>query len=161
MKLSQISIKETQDQILICSKAVDATKAPQFFMKIAEFITSKTKEDQNFVMTGPPMFFYNNSMEKSFNFDPKTTEYEVGFPVNKKILISHDFHYKTLKKQKILSMECTGPYIELQKPIYDKLFQFAEDNNLIKFGEIQEKYISNPAEVPSDQLITELQFPIR
>jgi len=54
----------------------------------------------------------------------------------------------------------TGPYSGVGKA-YERLFAYMNEHCLVPAGPSRELYLNDPAEVPEEELLTEVQFPVQ
>jgi effector-binding domain-containing protein len=60
---------------------------------------------------------------------------------------------------RFLSVLHTGPYPGVGKA-YERLFAYLNEHRLVPVGPSRELYLNDPAEVPEEELLTEVQFPV-
>jgi len=60
---------------------------------------------------------------------------------------------------KVVSVIHKGPYEEVDVA-YSKLFEYMSEHSLTMSGPARSIYLNDPAEVPEDELLTEVQIPV-
>ncbi len=65
----------------------------------------------------------------------------------------------TLPGGRFASVLHTGPYPGVGKA-YERLFGYMNEHRLVPVGPSRELYLNDPAEVPEEELLTEVQFPV-
>jgi DNA-binding transcriptional MerR regulator len=98
---------------------------------------------------GAPFAIYHSP-----EFDPEDTDVEVGFPTE-----TTDSHTRILKGGDCAVALHKGPYSNLTE-VYARLVEWLEAGGLTPAAPPYEKYLNSPQEVPEDQLLTEVCFPI-
>jgi effector-binding domain-containing protein len=67
---------------------------------------------------------------------------------------------KTLSAIRIVSFVYQEPYPGIEAG-YNRIFSYAKESNLKTLGPSRELYFNDPAEVPEEELMTEVQMPVR
>lgn len=88
-------------------------------------------------------------------FDPEDTDLELGFPVT-----AASGHTRTLKGCTCAAAMHKGEYIKLPET-YTRLGAWIDTNGYSIAAPPYEIYLNDPGEVPPDQLLTEIYFPIK
>ena len=84
-----------------------------------------------------------------------------ALPVSGRIAVEDPkMEIKTLPAVKVVSVIYRGPYPGVEAG-YNRLFSYAEENSLEPFGPSRELYFNDPAEVPEEELMTEVQIQVR
>ena len=104
-------------------------------------------------MSGPPFVAY-------YNMDMANLDVEIGVPVAKKIPTKHEIEACEIPAGKYASGLYIGPYSEM-KPAYETLAKFIQDKGYEATGIAYEIYLNDPAEVPPEELQTEILFPLK
>jgi len=108
-------------------------------------------------ITGPPFgWFYDNPEEVPVN----RLRGEVGFPFKGEVKSEGSIKIKKIPAQEVLYTIHKGPYMEVG-PAYTALFQHAREKGYIPQGCPMEIYLNDPAKVPKNELLTEVQLPIK
>ncbi len=91
----------------------------------------------------------------------KEVDIEVAVPVVGRLEITHpNMEQKSLDGTKALSVVHKGSYETLYLT-YRDLFKHMVEANLEVAGPIRELYLSDPAKIPAEELMTEIQIPIK
>lgn len=88
-------------------------------------------------------------------FDPEETDLELGFPVT-----AASDHTRTLKGETCAAAVHKGEYSKLHET-YSRLGAWVDSRGYSIFAPPYEIYLNDPREVPPDQLLTEVYFPIK
>ncbi len=67
---------------------------------------------------------------------------------------------KTLPAIRTVSVVYRGPYPGVEAG-YNQIFSYARENNLETLLPSRELYFNDPAEIPEEELTTEIQVPIK
>jgi effector-binding domain-containing protein len=106
-------------------------------------------------MAGPVIFICHDEEYRETDAD-----IEMAIPIVG--LVSLDgtaVEVRTLPGGRFLSVLHTGPYPGVGKA-YERLFAYMGEHGLAPGGPSRELYLNDPAEVPEDELLTEVQFPV-
>jgi tRNA-Thr(GGU) m(6)t(6)A37 methyltransferase TsaA len=107
-------------------------------------------------VTQPPfVVYYTSPMEVS----PEKMEYEVGIPFNGNTNGDAKVKIKIIPKHKTISTIFKGPYQEIG-PVYAEIMQHIMEGKYEMIGAPREAYLNNPTEVPENELLTEVIFPV-
>jgi DNA-binding transcriptional MerR regulator len=99
---------------------------------------------------GPPVAIYHSP-----EFDPENTDVEIGFPVK-----TAGSRTRVLKGGPCALAVHKGSYAALSQT-YARLAEWVEEEGLCLIAPPYEKYLNSPQEVPEDQLVTEIYFPVK
>ena len=102
---------------------------------------------------GPPFAAY-------YNMDTKDLDVEIGFPVSKEIAGKDNIQCGELPRGKIATCVYYGPYVEMV-PAYETLASWVEENGYEATGIAYEFYLNDPGEVPPEELMTQIVFPLK
>ena len=107
-------------------------------------------------VTGPIIgLFYDDEYKE------KDADIEIALPVSGEISINDAYiEVKTLPKCKVISATHLGPYYDMGKA-YSQIFEYAEEHRLKLITPIRELYLKYVEEVPEDELLTEIQCPVK
>jgi effector-binding domain-containing protein len=94
-----------------------------------------------------------------YNMDMENLDLEIGFPVARELPGKEDIQPGVIPAGKSGVCTYTGPYPEMA-PAYDALTAWVEQEGCHPSGVSYEFYLNSPAEVPPDQLITRIVFPM-
>jgi effector-binding domain-containing protein len=102
------------------------------------------------------MFLYHDEEYKETGVD-----IEIALPISGRVSVEDSrMEIKTLPAIKAVSVIYRGPYPGVEVA-YNRIFSYAEENNLETFMPSRELYFNDPAEVPEEELMTEVQIPVR
>lgn len=107
-------------------------------------------------VAGPIMFICHDEDYQETDADIEVALPIVG-PVN---LDGTAVEVVTLPGGRFASVLYTGPYPGVGKA-YERLFAYMGEHGLAPAGPSRELYLNNPCEVPEDELLTEVQFPVQ
>ena len=152
----RIEVTNQQPQIVIATK-VEAISMDQ----IAEAVdTGYTKllaciEEQAIQIAGPPYCCYMNGNEDFSQFD-----IELGIPVNGAVSAKDALYMSQSCEGKAITATHKGPYQTLETA-YMALMDYARENELELTGVYYDYYLSDPADTPESELLTQVVFPVR
>ena len=102
---------------------------------------------------GPPFVAY-------YNMDMQDLDVEIGFPVSRQLPGKGEIESGQIPGGRAATCMYTGPYSEI-KLAYSALSQWMKDNGHEATGVAYEMYLNDPAQVPPEELKTEILFPLR
>jgi effector-binding domain-containing protein len=102
---------------------------------------------------GPPYCAY-------YNMDMEDLDVELGFAVDKVLAGKGEIQAGEMPIGMMASCLFTGPYVELA-PAYDALASWIEENGMKATGVAYEFYLNDPTEVPPEELMTQIAFPLK
>ena len=111
---------------------------------------------QNVEMTGPP---YSTYFTSPAEVAPEDMQYELGVPFAGDASEEGKVKIKILPVQQVLSALHKGPYHEVGH-VYEVLMNKIIEEGYQMVGAPTEIYFNSPMEVPENELLTEIQFPI-
>jgi effector-binding domain-containing protein len=107
-------------------------------------------------ITQPPfVVYYTSPME----VPPERMQYEVGIPFQGNTNGDERVKIKIMPKHKILSAIHKGSYAEIGS-VYAEMMQYLIESGYEMIGAPREVYINFPDEVPDNELLTEITFPV-
>jgi effector-binding domain-containing protein len=106
---------------------------------------------------GMPYTMYHYNLEGEF--DPQDIDMEVGAPTASLLESKGDVEAKELPGGMVAFVMHKGPYSEME-PAYAAIADFVKENGYKYAGPPREIYFNDPNEVPTSELLTEIQFPI-
>jgi effector-binding domain-containing protein len=111
----------------------------------------------NFVkIVGPFMTVYHDHEYKEQDAD-----LEVAVPITGKVTLSDpSFEVKNLPRRKVASLVHKGSY-ETIGPAYAKLYDYVVKSGLELSGPMMDVYLNDPNTVEPDEILTEIQAPIK
>ena len=96
------------------------------------------------------------------NCSPDFCEFdlEMGFPVAAEVTVKDDLFMSKSFEGKAATVMYKGAYKDIE-PAYVALMEYMAANSLESTGVYYDYYISNPADTPESELLTEVVFPIK
>jgi len=119
------------------------------YSKLMAYIAEQGKE-----IAGPPYCCYTNANEDYSQFDM-----EFGIPVSEAVPANDEFFMSQTYEGKAVTGIHKGPYKEIETA-YTALMDYVKENSLELTGVYYDYYISNPADTPETELLTQLVFAI-
>ncbi|MFX1309969.1 MAG: GyrI-like domain-containing protein [Promethearchaeota archaeon] len=95
-----------------------------------------------------------------YNLDMQDLDVEIGFPVPKQFKDKGMVKASKLPKGKVASCIHMGPYEEM-KPTYDALTEWVQKKGYETTGIAIEYYYNDPNEVAPEEIMTEIQLPLK
>ncbi len=124
--------------------------------EICACVSSSENQRNRVKATGPRMFLCHDEEYKETGADR-----ELALPVSGRLSVEDPImEIKTLPAVRAVSVIYRGPYPGVEAA-YKKIFSYAEENNLETIMPSRELYFNDPAEVPEEELMTEVQVRIR
>jgi effector-binding domain-containing protein len=158
MSVTEPVIKEIPE-IRVVSKREKGTIAISIGKLIGEIcacISSPENQRNRVKVTGPVMFLCHDEEYKETDAD-----IEIALPFSGRIALEDPkIEIKTLQAARVVSVIYRGPYPGVEAG-YNRIFSYAEENSLETFGPSRELYYNDPAEVPEEELMTEVQIQVR
>ena len=156
--MSEPTIKEEPPVRILSKKATGIS--PEIIGRLLEELvqTVNSPENQsNFVrIIGPPVTMYYDK-----KYSEEEGELEVAFPISGKISINDpEMEVKNLPKRKVLSVVHKGSYDTIVFA-YNAVFDYIKENDHEIVGPMADIYLSDPHTVKPDDLMTEVQVPIK
>lgn len=103
----------------------------------------------------PYGIYFNSPLEVS----PEELQYEIGIAFTGDVDGDGKVRVKKIPAHQAVSTVYQGPYGQAAQ-IYPNLVKYAAENGYNITGTVKEVYLNNPAEVPENELLTEVQFPV-
>lgn len=133
------------------------------YMEIAPMIGAVCQYivKQEAVPAGPPMYLSHEMSEEEAKAaaEAGNADLEVAVPVMGDVADSDEIKAYELPGGTMAKIVHRGPYPECTKT-YEKLFAWIGANNKQISGPIREVYLNDPAQVPPEELLTEIYAPI-
>lgn len=148
MKIIQ---KEVQPTLAV--KGLTAMQDIPAFLAKAYGEIAEYGQLHNIQFTGAPYAMY-------FNMDMDNLEIEAGFPVAGIFEGSGNVICGNLPGGRQFMTTHTGPYDGLAQT-YDKVSEYAEENNIAFETTMYEQYLNSPEETEPEKLVTEIYFIIK
>ena len=139
------AIKVTAMSMENMAEAMDAGYA-----KLMEYIAAQGKQ-----IAGAPYCCYTNASEDFSHFDM-----EFGIPVNEAIAASGEIFMSRTYEGKAVRATHKGSYKDIEVT-YTALMNYVKENSLELTGAYYDYYISNPADTPESDLLTQVVFPVK
>ncbi len=95
-----------------------------------------------------------------FNMDMQNLDVEIGFPVDRKIPGKETIQSSEMPGGKYASCLHKGPYSEITHA-YEAINKFLQENSLQPTGVVYEFYLNKPDEVSQEELLTQIEFPLK
>ena len=127
------------------------TKIPEILGKVVEWLMSQNTEIQM------PIYglYYNSPHEAS----EKELDWELWAAFIGEVEKTDEIQIKTVPEHEAVSAIFKGPYGEAAS-IYMALIEHATQEGYQIDGAVLEIYLNSPEEVPENELLTEVQFPV-
>jgi effector-binding domain-containing protein len=115
------------------------------------------ENQRNFVKISGPIMYVCYDTE----FKEKDADIEIAVPVSGRVTIqSSEIELRKIPGGRVVSILYTGPYGEVGRA-YLRAHEFVLKNGYEIRGPTMELYLNNPQETPEEELLTELQIPIK
>jgi effector-binding domain-containing protein len=158
MTLTEPVMKETP-ALRVISKRAKGEYGPTIGRLIGELMQCLYSPDnqRNFVkMVGPIMTIYHDQEYKEEDAD-----IEVAVPVSGRVMVTDpSIEIRNLPAQRVVSLIHKGPY-ETIGEAYAKLNEHITKNGRDYTGPMMDLYLNDPNKVPRDEVMTEIQVPIK
>ena len=151
-----IEVTEQESQIAVAVKKENATMAEisalttEGLQKVFGFLARQGAE-----IAGAPYLAYSNSNADFTQFDV-----EMGIPVGEEMAVGGEFFMSKTCKGKAVTATHKGAYKDIEV-VYTALMRYMAENKLESTGVYYDYYISNPADTPESELLTQVVFPIK
>jgi effector-binding domain-containing protein len=158
MTLTEPVIKETP-ALRVLSKRAKGAYGPTIGRLIGELMQCIYSPDnqRNYVkVVGPLMTIYHDHEYKEEDADM-----EVAIPVTGRVTVTDPaMEVRNIPPQHVLSMIHKGPY-ETISQAYAKFGEYMAKKGYEYAGAPMELYLSDPQKTPPDEIMTEMQVPVR
>ena len=144
---SQIAVAIKKENVTMEEISVVATEGLQ---KVFVFLAESGAE-----ISGAPYLAYSNGSEDFSQFDV-----ELGIPVAGEIFVSDEFFMSKTCEGKAITAMHKGAYKDVDA-VYTALMGYMAENNLESTGIYYDYYISDPADTPESELLTQVVFPVK
>jgi len=158
MSVTEPVIKEIPEMRVVSKreKGTFAVTIGKLIGEICACASSPENQRNRVKVTGPVMFLCHDEEYKETGAD-----IEIALPVSGRVSVEDPkMEIKTLPAVRVVSVIYRGPYPGVEAG-YNRTFSYAEENNLEPFGPSRELYFNDPAEVPEEELMTEIQIQVR
>jgi effector-binding domain-containing protein len=158
MTLTEPVVKETP-ALRVLSKRAKGEYGPTIGRLIGELVQCVYSPDnqRNFVkVVGPIMTIYHDHEYKEEDADM-----EVAIPVSGRVTLTDaNMEVRNIPPQRVLSMIHKGPYDTISQA-YAKFGEHMVKKGYEYAGPPMELYLSDPQKTPPDEIMTEIQAPIK
>ena len=158
MTLTEPVVKETPT-LRVMSKRAKGEYGPTIGRLIGELMQClySPENQRNFVkMVGPLMTIYHDHEHKE-----EEADLEVAVPISGRVMVTDPgIEVRNIPPQRVMSLIHRGPY-ESMGQAYAKLNEHITKNGLFYAGPLMDLYLNDPNKVPRDEVMTEIQVPIR
>ncbi|MCC4768694.1 MerR family transcriptional regulator [Methanosarcina sp. DH2] len=158
MSVTEPVIKEIPE-LRVLSKREKGTFALTIGKLIGEIcacVSSPENQRNRVKTTGPIMFLCHDEEYKETGAD-----IEIALPISGRLSVEDPrMEIKTLPAIRAVSVIYRGPFHGVEAG-YNRIFSYAEENNMETFIPSRELYFNDPAEVPEEELMTEVQIQVR
>ena len=161
MSVTEPVIKEVPEMRVISKreKGIYSETIGKLIGEICACVSNPENQRNSVKVTGPIMFICHDEEYKE-----KDADIEVALPVSGRVSVEDpNMEIKTLPAIKAISVVYRGPYQGVEAG-YNRIFAYSAENNLEpsgSFGLSRELYLNDPAEVPEEELMTEVQMPVK
>jgi effector-binding domain-containing protein len=156
--MSKPTVKETQP-LRVLSKREQGTYEEtigKLIIDLAKIIYSPENQNSFVRITGPFMTIYHDDA-----FVEEGADLEVAVPISGRISIEDpSVEVRNLKPFKVASLVHKGSYESIGEA-YEKLLEFVRENDLEVTGPMMDLYLNDPNTVKPDDILTEIQIPVR
>ena len=129
---------------------------PRMIGELCAYVSPADGRQPAAKVTGPIMFICHDEEYRETDAD-----IEVALPIVGSVnLDGSAAGVVTLPGGRFVSVLHTGPYPGVGKA-YERLFAYMNEHRLVPAGPSRELYLNDPAEVPEEELLTEVQFPVQ
>ncbi len=113
------------------------------------------------ILSGPPLYIsHEKTQEESRKADREgTADLEVAIPISHPVESTGDFRYYQIPGGTMAMVAHQGPHRECGVA-FEKLHEWIQANGKTVTGPMREVYVNDPAEVRTEELITEIYAPI-
>ncbi|OPY19796.1 MAG: DNA-binding transcriptional regulator CueR [Methanomethylovorans sp. PtaU1.Bin073] len=120
------------------------------------FVGSQAFQHSNAKITGPVMFICHDKEYKEIGADIET-----ALPFAGRVNVDDPaIKERTMPAVQVVSAIYKGPYDGVEMG-YSRLFEYMTEHGLEIAGESRSLYINDPKEVPEEELLTEVQIPVK
>lgn len=95
-----------------------------------------------------------------YNLDMENLDVEMGFPVSKPMAGKGNIESSEIPAGKQISCMFKGPYKDMEAP-YNEMMQWIKENEYTAKGVAYEFYYNSPMDVPENELLTKIVFPLK
>jgi effector-binding domain-containing protein len=157
-KMSEPAVKEEPQTRIISKRAVGITGETigRIMGELVSVVNLPENQSNHVKIVGPPMTLYHDH-----EYSEDEGEYEVAFPIMGKITLNNpELEIKNLPKRKVASLIHKGSYDTIALA-YKTLYDYIVKNGFEMIGTMMDIYISDPNTTKPEEILTEIQAPIK
>ncbi|MFX0093850.1 MAG: GyrI-like domain-containing protein, partial [Candidatus Hodarchaeota archaeon] len=129
---------------------------PRLIGELIQEIASPPNQRNLVKISGPIMYICHDT-----EFKETDATIEIAIPVSGRVTVQFsEIELKNIPGGRVISVIYTGPYHEINQA-YTRVFEFAMKEDYEIRGPCVELYLNNPQETPEEELLTEIQIPIK
>ncbi len=156
--MSEPSIKQTLP-LRVLSKREHGTYEEtigKLIMELMSIIQSPDNRRNHVRITGPFMTIYHDE-----GYVEEGADIEVAIPITGRISLEDPgMEVRNLKPMKVASLVHKGSYDTIGEG-YTKIFNYIQSGGLEPYGPMMDLYLNDPNTVEPDNILTEIQMPVR
>jgi effector-binding domain-containing protein len=156
MSLAEPVIKEVPPLRAICKrdKGVYSETITRLITELCNQLFCPENQNGGVKITGPVMTIYYDC-----DYRDKDSDMECAVPIAGKVVV-HDpkMEIRTIPRGRKLTLLYKGPYSGLHEA-WSRIYACAEEKQYLVTAPGREIYYNSPADVPEEELLTELQVP--
>jgi effector-binding domain-containing protein len=156
--MSDPTIKEEPQTRIISKRAIGITSETfgRIMGELVSVINLPENKANHVKIVGPPMTLYHDH-----EYSEEEGEYEVGFPITGKVTLNNpELEVKNIPKRKVASLIHKGSYDTIGLA-YKTLYDYIVENGYDMIGPMMDIYISDPNTTKPEEILTEIQAPIK
>ena len=152
----KIEVTNQQPQIAVAMKKTAismeqiAEVTTEGYTKLMGYLAEQGKQ-----IAGAPYLAYMKGNEDFSKFD-----IELGIPVSEAVSVQGELYMSQSYEGKAITTTYKGAYKDIEVA-YVALMDYAKENALEMTGVYYDYYISNPADTPENELLTQVVLPIK
>lgn len=158
VSLTEPVIKEIPAQRVLSKreKGIYGVTIPKLIGEICSLLSPENGRPPSVKVVGPIMTIYHDQ-----EYREEDADVEVALPIAGRITLDDpSIEVKNLTAVTVVSSVYTGPYQAIGKA-HERVYAYIAEHGYTPEGPSRELYYNDPHEVPEDQLMTEVQYPIR
>jgi len=121
--------------------------------ELCQMLCSPENQRNLVKMSGPCMAIYHDCRENDFDI-------EVAIPITGRIEVRDGMEVRNLAPIRVLSAVHKGSY-EALHIAYKEIFDYMTEKSMENSAPCRELYLNDPANTPEEDLMTEIQIPLR
>ncbi len=157
LRTTEPVIKEVPSLRLLSRREVGSFHLiPQFVGEIMQEIISQDNQRNMVRMSGPVMYICHST-----EFNEGQGDFEIAVPITGRVTVqSGNIELKNIPGGRVVSAIYTGAYEEIAQG-YMRTYDYTFREGYEIRGPTMELYLNNPQETPAEDLLTEIQIPIK